>query len=74
MVKNLPAMREAWVRSLGWKDPREEGMATHSSSCLENPHGQRSQAAYSPWGRKQSDMIEQLSTCTKTNFEMLGFP
>ena len=31
MVKNLPAMREAWVRSLGWEDPLEEGMATYSS-------------------------------------------
>ena len=30
-VKNLPAMREIWVPSLGWKDPQEEGMATHSS-------------------------------------------
>ena len=31
MVKNPPAMRETWVRSLGWEDPLEEGMATHSS-------------------------------------------
>ena len=31
MVKNLPAMRETWVQSLGWEDPLEEGMATHSS-------------------------------------------
>ena len=30
-VKNLPAMRETWVRSLGWEDPLEEGMATQSS-------------------------------------------
>ena len=30
-VKNLPAMRETWVRSLGWEDPLEEGMATHPS-------------------------------------------
>ena len=30
MVKNLPAMLEIWVHSLGWKDPLEEGMATHS--------------------------------------------
>jgi len=30
-VKNLPAMWETWVRSLGWKGPLEEGMATHSS-------------------------------------------
>ena len=31
MVKNLPAMRESWVRSLGQEDPLEKGMATHSS-------------------------------------------
>ena len=31
MIKNLPAMRETWVRSLGWEDPLVEGMATHSS-------------------------------------------
>ena len=31
MVKNLPAMRETWVRSLGWEDPLEKEMATHSS-------------------------------------------
>ena len=31
MVKNPPAMWEAWVRSLGWEDPLEKGMATHSS-------------------------------------------
>ena len=31
MVKNLPAMWETWVRYLGWEDPLEEGMATHSS-------------------------------------------
>ena len=31
LVKNLPAMRETWVRSLGWEDPLVEGKATHSS-------------------------------------------
>ena len=31
MIKNLPAMWETWVRSLGWEDPLEEGMETHSS-------------------------------------------
>ena len=30
-VKNLPAMWETWVQSLGWEDPLEEVMATHSS-------------------------------------------
>ena len=31
MVKNLPAMHETWVRFLGWEDPLEKEMATHSS-------------------------------------------
>ena len=31
MVKSLAAMRETQVRSLGWEDPLEEGMATHTS-------------------------------------------
>ena len=31
MVKNLPAMCNAWVQSCGWEDPLEEGMATYSS-------------------------------------------
>ena len=30
MVKNLPVLWETWIRSLGWEDPLEEGMATHS--------------------------------------------
>ena len=31
LVKNLPSMQETWARSLSWKDPLEEGKATHSS-------------------------------------------
>ena len=31
LVKNLPAIQETWIRSLGWEDPLEKGMATHSS-------------------------------------------
>ena len=31
MVKNLPVMLETWVQSLGWEDPLEKVMATHSS-------------------------------------------
>ena len=31
MVKNLPAMQETWVRSLGWEDPLEKGKAMYSS-------------------------------------------
>ena len=31
LVKNVPAMRDTWVQSLGWEDPLEKGKATHSS-------------------------------------------
>jgi len=42
IVKNLPAMWEAWIKSLGWEDLLEEGMANPFwYACLENPHGQR---------------------------------
>ena len=34
LVKNLPAMQEIWVQSLGWEDPLEEGMATHWASLV----------------------------------------
>ena len=65
MVKNLTAMRETWVRSLGWEDPLEDSMATHTSILAWRiPHGQKSLVGYSPWGRKESDMTEQLSTYT----------
>ena len=56
MVKKISACN---VGDLGWGDPLEEGMATHpSNSCLENPHGQRSLAGYSPSGLKELDMIK----------------
>ena len=32
LEKNLPAMKKTWVHSLGWEDPLEKGMATHSST------------------------------------------
>ena len=47
------------VQSLGWEDPLEEGMATHSSIlAMGKPHGQRSLAGYSPWGYKESDGLK----------------
>ena len=53
MVKNLPAMRETWVRSPGWEDPLEKGKVIHSSILAWKIHGQ-----YSPWGHKESDITE----------------
>ena len=57
-VKNPPARQETHVQSLGWEDPLQKGMATHSSILVWESHGQRSLAGYSPWGRKESDMTE----------------
>ena len=58
MAKNPPAMQETWVQSLGWEDPLEKGMATHSSVLPGESHGQRGLAGYSPWGRRESDVTE----------------
>ena len=63
MVKNLPAMQGTWVPSLRWDDPLEEGMATHSRILAWRlPHGQRSLVGYGPWGHKESNTTERLST------------
>ena len=62
MVKNPPAMQDTWVRSLGWEDPLEEGMATHSSIVAWRIPMDR--VGYSPWGRTESDMTERLNTWT----------
>ena len=58
-VKNPPAMWETWVRSLGWEDPLEEGIATHSSILAWRiPMEEKSLLGYSPWGHKESDVTE----------------
>ena len=55
MVKNLPAVKERWVRSLGW-DPLEEEMAAHSSTLAWEIPWTEGLMGCSPWGRKESDM------------------
>ena len=61
-LKSMPATQETWVfDSLGLEDPLEVGNPLQYS-CLENSHGERSLVGYSPWGHKESDMIEQLRT------------
>ena len=66
MVRNRPAMLETWVRSLGWEDPLEEGMATHSSILAwrilwtEEPGGLLSA------GHKESDIIAHTHRHTYT--------
>ena len=63
-VKNLPAMRETWVWSLGWKDPLEEDMATHSSILAWRIPMDRGawQAAVHGVARSWTWLTEQLST------------
>ena len=59
MVKNLPAVQKIWVQSLGWEDPLEKEMATHSSILAWRIMNRGAWWA-SPWGGKESDMTEQL--------------
>ena len=47
-----------WVRFLGWEDPLEEGMETHSSILAWRIHGQRSLVSHSPWCCRDSDTSE----------------
>ena len=61
MVKNMLAVQETGVQSLGWKDPLEKGMANHSPVFLPGKYcGQRSLVGYRPWGHKELDMTERL--------------
>ena len=58
IVKNLPAMQETQVQSLGQKDPLEKDTATHSSILAGESNGERSLAGYSPWDSKELDATE----------------
>ena len=53
--KNLPAMQETQVQSLGQKDPLEKGMATCFSILAWRIPCTGNRAGYSPWGRKELD-------------------
>ena len=62
MVKNLPAMQETWVRSVGQEDSLEKGRATHSNILAWRiPWAEEPTMSYSPWGHKESDTTEQLT-------------
>ena len=62
MVKNLPVMQETQVRSLGWEDPVEKEMATHSSILAWRiPWTEEPGGVHSPCGHKESDTTEWLT-------------
>ena len=52
VVKNLPAMKETWVQSLGHEDTLEKGMATHSSILTWSIPWTKKHGRHSPWGHK----------------------
>ena len=72
MVKNLPAVQEMQVRSLGQEDPPEEGSQPTSIVLSGESHGQRSLVACSPWGHKASDTPEATEH-THTHAHMSPF-
>ena len=53
LVENPPAMRETWVRSLGWEDPLEKGKATHSSILAWR-------IPWTVWGCKEASLLAIL--------------
>ena len=77
MVKDPPAKEEDGrvagpIPGLGRS--RGEGKGNPlQHSCLENPHGERSLVGYSPWGHKESDMTERLSTQQSTDTDYIFF-
>ena len=60
-VKNLPAVQETRVRSLGQEDPQEKAMATHSSILAWRIPWTAELEGCSPWGCKELGMIERLT-------------
>ena len=54
-------MEEIWVRSLGWEDPLEKGMATHSSILAWRIPWTEERGGYRPWGCTELDMTERLN-------------
>ena len=60
-MQEIPEMR---VPSLGWEDPLKEEMATHSSILAWRIPWTEEPGSYSPWGSRESDTTERLSTHT----------
>ena len=65
LVKNLPTVQETWVQSLGWEDPLEKQMATHSSILAWKIYGQRSLVGCSPWAHKSWTRLSNYTTTTQ---------
>ena len=75
LVKNLLTMWEIWIRSLGWEDPLEKEMATHSSilawkiSWTQKPGELKTMGSQTVGHPKESDRTEQLSLSLNINIK-----
>ena len=68
LVKNLPAMQETWVQFLGWEDPLEKEMATHSSILAWKIPGREEPGGLQSMGSQRvghSSVTEHARTCIK---------
>ena len=61
LVKNLPAGQETWVRSLGWEDPLEKEMATHSTTLAWNISWTQKPGGLQSMGSQRVGTTEQLT-------------
>ena len=62
MAKCLSTMWETRVQSLGWEDPLKKEIAIYSVFLPGKSHGQRSLVGYSPRGRKESELVNNVET------------
>ena len=67
MIKNLPAMRETWVQSLGQEDLLEKEVAAHSSILAWRIPWTEEPGGLQPMGLQESDTTEQLDRQTDTH-------
>ena len=79
MVKNLPAMQETWIWSLGWEDPLEKGMATRSSilvwriPCREEPGGLQSMGSQSQTQLSKFHFLYCIRTSISSRVKLLAW-
>ena len=74
VVKNLPAKQEMWVQSLGWEDPLEKEMATHSSILAwENPWSEETGGLQSMGLEKSQTWLKEISTYTHGDIYMYTY-
>ena len=71
MIKNPPARWETWVQSLGWEEPLEEGMATHSSILATHPLPKKGLKVIF-WASLMAQMVKNLPAMGETWVQSLG--